>query len=161
MQATAIKALVPRSIVLVVAASILAACATSESPKPAPRAFGAFPAEQQQIYEALFHHMFAHWQHNAFKLPGRFFLTVRGFDAPDDLIARFTAQGYAVAPGYRYRHGHGILCSAEAIHFNSPSRVTVRGGYLFGPLGGEWGPFVLVKRQGIWSVVSWKVDLCA
>lgn len=159
MKATVSKALSSRCIVLVITASLFAACATREPPKPAPRAFSAFPAEQQQIYGALFHHMFAHWQHNAFKIPERFFLAVGGFDAPDDLLARFTAQGYAVAPGYRYRHDHGILCSAEAIRFNSPTRVTVYGGYLFGPLGGEWGPFILVKRQGRWSVLSWKPDM--
>ncbi len=146
---------------MVISASLFAGCATNEPPKPAPRAFSALPAEQQQIYEALFHHMFAHWRHNGFRLPERFFLSVGGFDAPADLIARFTAHGYTVVPGYRFRLGHGILCSTEAIRFSSPTRVTVYGGYLFGPLGAEYGPFVLVKRQGRWSVQSWKPDLFA
>lgn len=145
--------------VLLLAIGFAACVAPKEPPKPAPRAFDAFPSEQRQVYDALFHYMFAHWERNPFKVPERFFLTVGGFDAPDDLLARFTEQGYVVAPGYLYRHGRGILCSAEEIRFASPTRATVYGGYLFGEVGGEWGPFVLAKRQGKWIVTSWKPDL--
>jgi hypothetical protein len=147
---------------LALGALLLPGCATpGGSPNPAPRAFCAFPSEQQQIYQALFDHMFAHWRNNPFHLPERFFLRIGGYDSPDDLLARFTAQGYTVAPGYRYKHDHGIRCSADAIRFDSPTRATVYGGYLFGPLGGEWGPFVLLKRKDKWTVVSWKPDLFA
>src|SRR5689334_13611049 len=116
--------------------------------KPAPQAFSGFSAREQEVYLALFHHMFARWQNNKFHFPSRFYLTLRGFDAPDDLLKRFKAEGYAVAPGYRYREGTGILCSAENIRFNSASKVTVWGGYVYGSLGSEAGPFVLAKRHG-------------
>jgi hypothetical protein len=132
----------------------------SESPNPAPRAFSAYPLEQQQIYDALFAHMFAQCR-KSFDAPERFFLKLDGFDAPDDLLARFTAQGYTVVPGYRYKHDRGVRCSADAIRLDSPIRATVYRGYLFGPLGGEWGQFVLVEREGKWTIVSWKPDLFA
>jgi hypothetical protein len=148
-------------VALVLAAAMWAGCAAPDLPKPPPRAFSAWPAEEQRIYEAVFQHMFAHWHGHAGNLPERFFLRIGSFDAPDDLLARLMAQGYTVAPAYRYRHGRGFLCSAEAIRFNSPTRATVRGGYLFGLLGGEWGPFILVKRAGEWRVVSWEADTFA
>ena len=160
MKTTIHKTLISRCVALSLLALGFAACVAPKEPaKPAPRAFSAFPSEQRQVYEALFQHMFAHWQRNSFKIPERFFLTVGGFDAPNDLLAQFTEQGYSVALGYLYRHRRGILCSAQDMRFTSPTRVTVYGGYLFGELGGEWGPFVLTKRQGKWTVTSWKPDM--
>jgi hypothetical protein len=85
-------------------------------------------------------------------------LSLGGSDAPEDLLKRLSTEGYVVEPGFRYREKHGILCSAEVVHFLSASKASVRGGYLFGSLGGEWGPFILEKRHGIWTIVSWNAD---
>jgi hypothetical protein len=117
--------------------------------------------EEQQVYLALYRHMFAHWQQNKFSIPTHFYLTLRGFDAPDDLLARLKAEHYVVAPGYRYRHGAGILCSPQAVQRKARSKAIVYGGYLFGDVGGEWGPFLLEKRHGSWQVISWKPDMLA
>jgi len=145
-------------VALLFAMMFMVACAPLEPQKPAPHAFGTLPSEEQQIYLALYRHMFAHWQQNKFSIPTHFYISLQGSDAPEDLLKRLSAEGYVVEPGFRYRERHGILCSTEMVHFQSPSRASVRGGYLFGSLGGEWGPFILEKRHGIWTIISWNVD---
>ncbi|HEY6205741.1 MAG TPA: hypothetical protein VIW21_06200 [Chthoniobacterales bacterium] len=148
---------------LALALSLLAqlGCAGSEPRKPAPQSFASLPAEDQQVYVALFRYMFAHWQQNPYKIPTRFYVSLRGFDAPADLLSQFKAEHYIVGPAYRYREGSGVLCSAEIINFESKSKAVVHGGYLYGSVGGEWGAFVLEKRAGFWRVISWKVEVLA
>ncbi|RYD85089.1 MAG: hypothetical protein EOP84_03595 [Verrucomicrobiaceae bacterium] len=41
------------------------------------------------------------------------------------------------------------------------AKVSVYGGYTFGDLGGEYGPFVLRYHRRRWEVASWEPDLFA
>jgi hypothetical protein len=105
--------------------------------------------------------MFKHWKGHQFNFPEQFFLTLQEQDVGSSLLEQFQAEGHPVAPGSNYRHGRGIRCSVGEIEWSSPTKVKVFGGYLFGPLGGEWGDFVLRKKNGDWHVISWKPTLFA
>ena len=142
-----------RSISLLLVA-LLFGCATpkrSDYVTPLP-----YANSDEDVYLAIWHHMFAHWKGHKHDFPEKFFLSVKEHDAPAELLQKFHDEGFDVAPGSQYAHGKGIHCSVEKVEPNSATEVKVWGGYLFGDLGGEWGYFTLRKVRGKWTVLSWE-----
>lgn len=125
-----------------------------------PGAFRGMTQEDQEIYLAVLDRMFLRWQSYGPKLqlPLVHYIAIENKDAPDDLLAKLRKSGRDVFPGSQYRHGSGVQLSMEAIERNE-GQVRVYGGYLFGKLGGEWGPFILTFENGHWTVLSWKPEL--
>lgn len=117
----------------------------------------------QEIYLAVLERMFSRWESYGPRLglPVRYYIELQGSDAPPDLLAALRSHGYSVFPGSDYRHGSGVRLSLDEIQRQGRLDATVYGGYLFGSVGGEWGPFVLALKDGKWEVTSWVVDLAS
>jgi hypothetical protein len=157
-----VAAVLIRHFIAVIGIVALSACATApQTPVATAPPFATFSSEQQAIYDAVFHHMFAYCRERKFDGRERFFLKLDGHDAPADLLQHYQQQGYDVLAGSHYRHGRGTECSVGKIERSSNSRARVYGGYLFGPVGGEWGNFQLKKEKGKWKVISWNPEMFA
>jgi hypothetical protein len=127
--------------------------------------FSDLDVDDQQVYLAVLHSMIRDWEHPSSPtgtgLPAVFFLTIQDVDSPDDLLSLLRKEGHAVEVGTKFKFGSGVGLSVEKIEWMDSSHAVVRGGSLFGNVGGAWGPFTLEKREGIWVVVSWKVETVA
>ena len=125
--------------------------------------FGGFRGmaqEDQEIYLAVLDRMFLRWQTYGpeMQVPLVYYIVIKDKDAPDDLLAMLRKSGRDVFPGSQYRHNIGVQLSLDEIE-RTDGKVVVRGGYLFGKLGGEWGPFILSHKNGHWTVLSWEPDI--
>jgi hypothetical protein len=142
---------------LLAGALLASGCVTRE---PTPTlSFATLPPPERDVYLTIYREMFAHWQGQRTAFPKRFFLSCQKQDVGPDLLTQLQREGYQVAAGSRYRHGRGIQCSAARIAWTSATEARVWGGYLYGPLGGEWGYFRLRKDNENWTVVSWKPEV--
>lgn len=141
---------------------MLTACVSSRSDQvshsPERSFFLDVPQEDHAIYLAVLDRMFARWESDGPKLraPARYYIKVQNGDAPPDLLAALRAKGREVFPASAYEHGRGVELSLGEVERKGNAKASVYGGYLFGPLGGEWGPFILSRQQGEWIVVSWE-----
>lgn len=136
-------------------------CVTPHKESAPSKSFSSYSMEDQAIYMAVLDAMFTRWQHYGpwLTLKVRYFITLNNQDAPTDLLEALKHSGYEVYPGSLYKHGKGVNLSLETPKHTSISSASVYGGYLFGNLGGEWGPFILKCQKGNWNVVSWEPDM--
>jgi hypothetical protein len=73
-------------------------------------------------------------------------------------LISFGRKGYDAHVGSKWIQGRGIQIDAGRLHWISTSKATLRGGYVYGNLGAEWGPVTLVRRAGHWRIVSFKIE---
>jgi hypothetical protein len=144
---------------LLFAVALASGCATKE--RATLSSFYSQRSQDREIYVTVYHSMFAHWKGHQFDFPERFFLSSGDQEVSPELLSEFRSEGYQVAAGFEYRHGLGIECSVGKIEWVSKTEAKVWGGYLFGPLGGEWGYFTLKKDHDKWTITSWKPELFA
>ena len=146
-----------RKIYITLALTFLLGCSPSHPPASATTPIHS----DQEVYLAVWHHMFAHWKGHPFDFPNKFFLQIDDQDVSADLLTRFRGEGYDVAPGSKYQHGRGIHCFVRKIEWISSSEAKVWGGYVFGSEGGEIGYFNLKFDHNKWTVISWKPEVFA
>jgi hypothetical protein len=137
---------------------MLAGCASKKSLAPNN---AKPPTEKDEIILAVAREMIAHWSGRELPFPKRFFFSIDEKDASSEWLATFRDEGIEVEVGSKYEHDHGIHCSIERVRQFSATEASAYGGYLFGPLGGEWGPYTLQKTNRIWIVTKWKPELFA
>jgi len=146
---------------LLIAAWILSGCVSDPDRGGARRSFFDRPLKEQQVYLDFFRESFAQWKNNKFKFPPRFFIALDTENAPQDLLRRLRDEGYEVRDGSKWREGEGIRCDDGKIEWLSPSKVRLRGGYIYGSVGGQWGAFILQRKAEHWKIIAFKVEVVA
>ncbi|MCF7789117.1 MAG: hypothetical protein K9N47_23535 [Prosthecobacter sp.] len=148
-----------RHFIQLVGATALAGCTHPPSEKKdASPQFASLPKPHQEVYDALFRYMIAEWSRSSFK---KWYLKLLDGDAPEDLLQRYRAEGLQVYPASAYRHGRGVWISIAQIVSLTSSHAELRGGSVVGYVGGVDGKYHLVKKQGRWTVESFKILTCA
>jgi hypothetical protein len=141
---------------------VLGGCVNAGN-RPSAPAFASLEQEDRAIYTAVLEAMYTRWESYGpyLGLPKTYFISIQQKDAPNDLLESWKQKGRDVHPGSVYRHGLGVSLSLQAIERDGDQRAKVEGGYLFGDLGGEWGPFLLSRENGAWKVLSWEPNMFA
>lgn len=120
-------------------------------------------AEEAKIEEAIFRYFLQP------KVEGPVFLSVDGKDPGNDLMALFASSGKAVnkasaayfdrtlrGPLDRSTGKSGVLLSATSIKWLFGDRVEIAASLTCGPLCGEGGTYLLMKKRGRWTVEACK-----
>lgn len=91
----------------------------------------------------------------------RWYLSLLGADAPQDLLDRYRAEGLNVFPASSYKDGRGVALYISSIVSLTSSHAELTTDCVFGPLGAVGGTNYLVKKQGRWIAASFKIGTCA
>jgi hypothetical protein len=150
----------PRFCLVVIITLLTASCATTPL-NPATAQFSSLNDGQRDVYLAAIHWMVGYGSDlsHHYGFPVVYFVQLKGHDAPSDLLELLNQEGYKVKPGSHWREGEGVRLDLNEITIKSSSKVSVEGGFLYGSLGAEWGPIVLVRREGKWFFISFTVEL--
>ena len=129
---------------------------------PADRA-----VQEEDICKAVFGYLIKARNYN-----GSVFLSIDGKDPDDEFMARFTGTRASVKkdsgsyfqknpfPGWLRDRSNGekaVSLSIGAISWFNPTQVEVRGGTYCGGLCGDWGIFVVAKKNGEWIIEKYEV----
>jgi hypothetical protein len=101
------------------------------------------------------------------------FLSIDGKDPSNTFMARFgksTGTVKKASQSYVEEHGMpslrdretnqpGMSFSVGAVNWLSPERVEVQGGMYCGGLCADAGKYSLEKRQGLWVVIRYKMEM--
>jgi hypothetical protein len=113
-------------------------------------------AEEARIDEAIFRYFLQS------KVEDPVFLSVDDKDPTDDLMARLATSGKPVRKGSEAHFDgtsirlEGVLLSATSVKWLFGDRVEIGATLTCGPLCGEGGVYVLVKKRGRWTVEECK-----
>lgn len=110
------------------------------------------------IYEAVFRHQFRSNASGAQSSAPAYFLSIEGKDPPSGFLERFQDNRPPVRPGSEFRRGAGLLFRVEGITEISSSIVNVTGGYYEAELSASGNTYRVELREGLWVVVSDKMD---
>jgi hypothetical protein len=137
-----------RHILLFHASLLIAGCQTT---KPTPKLFSAYTENEQQLFDAVFRYMMKRMPHT------EFLLSLLGSDAPDDLLARYQAEGLnAFRESRRFRESICVILRiCDDYRWNGQDEAEVIVDYYMAPLAAITGMLRLRKNKVGWEVVDW------
>jgi hypothetical protein len=139
-----------RHILLLHAGLLTAGCQTTKPAPPKP--FSAYTEGERGLFDAVFRYMMRKSPHP------EFLLRLLGADAPDDLLARYQAEGLNAFRGSRrFKQGRCVILSiSDACRWNGPDKAEVTVDYYMAPLAANSGTLRLRKNNDGWEVVGWE-----
>jgi hypothetical protein len=110
------------------------------------------------ICEALFRYQFTHNASGQQQNAPAYYLSIYETDPPKDLIERFQNSKPPVNIGSEFKIGSGLKFEINSINRLNKNNVVIEGGYYAGPLGSSGNTYHLQKTNGVWKVISDKIN---
>ncbi len=110
------------------------------------------------ICEALFRYQFINNASGAQQKADAYFLSIYEADPPRDLIARFENNVPPVKSGFEFRIGDGIKFEIRSFTRLDENNIKIKGGYYEGGLSSSCNTYRLRRIEGVWMVISDRME---